>query len=209
MIVSTRDLQFRYDASKSFAFPDLEIGGGEEMLIIGKSGIGKTTLLHLLAGILRPSSGEVIVAGERLAKLSNSKRDKFRGKHIGIVYQRPHFVQSLTLWENLQLARYLSGNKPDNGHLKMLLEQLDLSDDKAQKALRLSQGQQQRATIAMAMANRPDLILADEPTSSLDDENSEAVLKMLRSHAQQTGATLIIITHDQRLKSTFQNQLEL
>lgn len=206
---STRGLIFSYSPSTAFSFPDVGLQSGEQLLVTGESGIGKTTFLHLAAGLLKPESGAITICGLDISALSHKKLDRFRGKNIGIIYQRPHFVKSLNLKENLLLAQLLSGNKQDQNKVKKTLEILGLGDKLHKKTSTLSQGEQQRASIARAVINRPALILADEPTSSLDDKNTEIVAELLREQAQQAEANLIIITHDNRLKSRFQNHLAL
>ena len=177
--------------------------------MLGKSGIGKTTLLHLMAGILRPKAGKVVVEGQELSILSNTKLDRFRGQHVGLIYQRPHFVHSLNLKENLFLVQYLAGKKKDLNRVKEVLGQLDIAAQMNNSPRNLSQGQQQRASIAMAMLNKPAVILADEPTSSLDDENCMKVIRLLKDQSAEVGASLIVITHDSRLKVEFKNSLTL
>lgn len=208
-MIQTQSLTFRYSSEVSFAFPDIVLEKNEHLLILGKSGIGKTTLLHLLAGILRPKAGSILIEDQELLTLSSSKLDRFRGQKMGLIYQNPHFVQSLTLKENLFLVQYLAGKKQNLNRVKEVLEQLDMLDQLNKSPRKLSQGQQQRASIAMAMLNKPSLILADEPTSSLDDENCRNVMQLLKDQSAEVGASLIVITHDARLKDQFQNSLTL
>ena len=169
-MIKTESLKFSYDGNKYFDFPDINLDSGENLLIIGNSGIGKTTLLHLLAGILKPKSGSINVSGIEISKFSDNELDKFRGDNIGIIFQRPHFISSLTINENLKLAKYLSPSKT-SGDAKKILESLNIRDKYQQKPNQLSEGEKQRASIALALINSPSLILADEPTSSLDDFN--------------------------------------
>ena len=134
--------------------------------------------------------------------------DRFRGKNIGIVFQKPHFINSLTVKENLQLAQYIS-KKIDKTRINSLLESLGIEDKANKKTLNLSQGEKQRVAIALAIVNSPKLILADEPTSSLDDLNCDKVINLLKDQAAKYKAKLIIITHDYRLKKHFKNTLSL
>ena len=134
--------------------------------------------------------------------------DRFRGKNIGIVFQKPHFINSLTVKENLQLAQYIS-KKIDKTRISSLLESLGIEDKANKKTLNLSQGEKQRVAIALAIVNSPKLILADEPTSSLDDLNCDKVINLLKYQAAKYKAKLIIITHDYRLKKHFKNTLSL
>ena len=207
-MIKTESLKFSYDGKKYFDFPDINLDSGENLLIIGNSGIGKTTLLHLLAGILKPESGSINVSGIDISKFSDSELDKFRGDNIGIVFQKPHFISSLTINENLKLAKYLSPSKT-SGDAKKILESLNIKGKYQQKPNQLSEGEKQRASIALALINSPSLILADEPTSSLDDFNCDNVIKLLKTQAKDHKAQLIVITHDARLKKHFKNNLNL
>ena len=207
-MISTKGLNFKYNDQASFSFPDINLGKDENLLIIGSSGIGKTTLLHLLAGLLESNSGSINLYGQDISKLTQHQIDKFRGQNIGIVFQKPHFVNSLTVKENLQLAQYL-GNKKDQNRIIDILSSLDILDKENKKPKKLSQGEKQRASIAMAIVNSPKLILADEPTSSLDDENCDRVIKLLKKQASEFKAQLIVITHDNRLKKHFKKSIKL
>tara|TARA_B100001173_G_scaffold57311_1_gene47961 strand:+ start:41 stop:664 length:624 start_codon:yes stop_codon:yes gene_type:complete len=207
-MISTKGLNFKYNEQASFSFPDINLGIDENLLIIGSSGIGKTTLLHLLAGLLESNSGSINLYGQDISKLTQHQIDKFRGQNIGIVFQKPHFVNSLTVKENLQLAQYL-GNKKDQNRIIDILSSLDILDKENKRPKKLSQGEKQRASIAMAIVNSPKLILADEPTSSLDDENCDRVIKLLKKQASEFKAQLIVITHDNRLKKHFKKSIKL
>jgi len=207
-MIITKDLKFKYNDQASFSFPDIKLAKDENLLIIGNSGIGKTTLLHLLAGLLKSNSGLINLHEQDINNLTQYQMDKFRGQNIGIVFQKPHFVNSLTVKENLQLAQYL-GNKEDKNRIIDILSSLDILDKKNKKPKKLSQGEKQRASIAMAIVNSPKLILADEPTSSLDDENCERVIRLLKKQASEFKAQLIVITHDNRLKKHFKKSIKL
>ena len=207
-MISTKGLNFKYNEQTSFSFPDINLDKDENLLIIGSSGIGKTTLLHLLAGLLESNSGSINLYGQDISKLTQHQIDKFRGQNIGIVFQKPHFVNSLTVKENLQLAQYL-GNKKDQNRIIDILSSLDILNKENKRPKKLSQGEKQRASIAMAIVNSPKLILADEPTSSLDDENCDRVIKLLKKQASEFKAQLIVITHDNRLKKHFKKSIKL
>ena len=207
-MIRTKGLNFNYNDQASFSFPDINLGKDENLLIIGSSGIGKTTLLHLLAGLLESDSGSINIYGQDISKLTQHQIDKFRGQNIGIVFQKPHFVNSLTVKENLQLAQYL-GNKLDQNRIVDILSSLGILEKENKKPKKLSQGEKQRASIAMAIVNSPKLILADEPTSSLDDENCDRVIKLLKKQASEFNAQLIVITHDNRLKKHFKKSIKL
>ena len=207
-MIKTKGVEFNYDNQVFFKFQDINLKSSENLLIIGSSGIGKTTLLHLLAGLLESSSGSIKLFEKELSELSSHQLDRFRKNNIGIVFQRPHFVNSLTVKENLQLAQYIA-NKKDNNRIENILKNLNILDKSDKKTNQLSQGEKQRASIALAIVNSPKLILADEPTSSLDDVNCDNVIKLLKKQATDFGAQLIVITHDSRLKKHFKNSIEL
>ncbi len=209
-MIETSALTFQYSNDQEvFKFPDLQLKHEEHLLILGKSGVGKTTLLHLLAGLLRPLSGTINIASQGLNSLNAAQLDRFRGKHIGLVFQNNHAIQSLTVRENLE-ARLFFSRKPQNTkEISDLLTELDLIDYKDRKVHRLSVGQLQRLAIALAVVHEPSVILADEPSSSLDDVNCNLVIKLLRAQAERTKANLIIITHDERVKSYFKNSLSI
>ncbi|MEY3195511.1 MAG: hypothetical protein RIQ78_1608 [Bacteroidota bacterium] len=208
-MLQTDLLRFSYSSERQFSFPNIACGAGKVLLITGQSGCGKTTLLHLLAGILRPKSGTVQVGTTALSQLSATASDRFRGQNIGLVYQRPHFLAALSVLDNLLLPPYF-GHKPTTR--KAVLElagQLGIEHTLHQLPARLSVGEQQRASIARAMVNRPQLILADEPTSALDDNNCATVIRLLTEQASECAAALVIVTHDGRLKEVVSHQIAL
>lgn len=208
-MITTKNIAFSYGKETHFNFPDIATSKGESLLITGGSGKGKTTLLHLLAGLQRPKSGEIVIEDTNIATLSEKKLDHFRGKYIGLVLQQSHFVASLNVLENVVLASWLATGKQAIEKARQLLVQLDLNDQLHKLPSQLSIGQQQRVSIARALINEPRLLLADEPTSSLDDENAFKVADMLTHLAKQYGTALVIVTHDQRLKDRFPNQISL
>ena len=205
----TRNIEFAYNAANHFRFPDITCNKGEHLLIMGPSGCGKTTLLHLLAGLLRPAKGYIRIGDVNITELSPSQVDRFRGTEIGIVFQVPHFIQSLTIAENVLMARYLNYLDEDAEHVRTLLEQLNIGKKYNSKTNELSQGELQRVSIARALVNQPSVILADEPTSSLDDDNCSEVVELLKKQAEATSSTLIVVTHDKRLSSVFNNAIKL
>lgn len=208
-MIVTKNIHFAYGTSAHFTFPDVAVASGQSLLITGGSGKGKTTLLHILGGLLRPKSGKVLIEDTNIATLSEKKLDHFRGRHIGLVLQQAYFVASLSVLENVVLASWLSTGKQATVKATQLLGQLGLKDHLYKLPSQLSIGQQQRVSIARALINEPSLLLADEPTSSLDDENAHRVADMLAQLAAQYGTALIIVTHDQRLKERFPNQISL
>ncbi|MDN5205645.1 ATP-binding cassette domain-containing protein [Fulvivirgaceae bacterium BMA10] len=208
-MISIKDLIYQYNSETRISFPDWQLDTRGQALILGKSGCGKTTLLHLLGGLLQPSSGSVFIDDQDLTKLTGSELDHFRGQHIGFVFQKPHLIKALNVQENLFLAQHLAGIPKDKERVLEVLKTLDLLEKRKSKVYELSEGQAQRASIARAVLNKPALILADEPTSSLDDENCARVIEILLDQAKSQGAALVIATHDQRLKNQVQSSLNL
>jgi ABC-type lipoprotein export system ATPase subunit len=208
-MLTTKNLQFQYASAKPMSFPDIDLQRGEQGLLLGQSGSGKTTLLHLLGGLLSPKSGEVCINDQNLSLLRGAELDRFRGRNIGIIFQTAHFVRSLTVEENLIIAQQLAGSKVDKSLIVSFLEKLNLAHKMKSKPHELSIGEAQRANIARALINAPSVILADEPTSALDDTNAEEVIKLLEQQAAAVNATLLIVTHDGRLKSYFKKQIQL
>lgn len=208
-MIQTKNITFSYAQGETFHFPDLNCEAGETLLITGNSGKGKTTYLHLLAGLLQPSSGEISIENTTIQTLSNKKLDQFRGKNIGLVLQQSHFISSFTVLENIVLASWLGSKKDATSVAKDLLQQLDLELHWHKLPSQLSVGQQQRVSIARALINSPKVVLADEPTSSLDDKNALIVSDLLQSLTKKYHAALLIVTHDSRLKKKFSNQIVL
>ena len=208
-MLKTQNLNFKYDKDNQFSFPDIDCEAGKALLIIGESGKGKTTLLHLLAGLLKVKKGDVWVGDALISKFKTADLDRFRGQHIGIIFQQSHFIKSLSVKENLLLAQHLAAVPQSVDRIKDLLSRLNISAKLNSKTQELSQGEQQRVAIARALLNQPKLILADEPTASLDDKNCQQVIQLLKEQAAQEKATLIIVTHDLCLKENFEKQLFL
>lgn len=208
-MISLQNCTQKYSPETVVHLPDLALKNSENLLVTGLSGSGKSTLLHILAGILHPSEGVYKIDGTEILSLSESGRDRFRGKNIGIVYQQMHLIKSLTVADNIRVARYMAGLKPDRKRLKGICNTLEIGDKLNRYPDELSQGQKQRVAIARAVVNNPVLLLADEPTSSLDDLRSESVINLLKESASISGASLIVSTHDSRVKKHFSNVLNL
>ena len=208
-MISTRQLLFQYNSETHFEFSDLKCKAGETLLITGASGKGKTTLLHLLGGLLKPTSGEIFINQTNICALSAKKLDHFRGQNIGLILQKAHFIASLNVLENIELASWLTDKTKKKEKAKELLMLLGLDSISNKLPSQLSVGQQQRVSIARALINEPKLLLADEPTSSLDDENAKIVAELLANLSAKYNAALIIVTHDQRLKERFKTAIEL
>lgn len=206
-MLSTKELAYSYDNTNWISFPDMKCNAGDSYLILGQSGTGKTTFLHLLSGLLKPMKGDISIGDKSLSKLSDAQLDKFRGKHIGVVFQQAHFISSLSVADNLKLAQKLSGNPVDDGRIKELLDTLNIGHKINALTKDLSVGERQRVAIARAVINKPSILLADEPTSALDDKNCEEVLDLLERTAKDANAILMIVTHDNRLTRRFDNQI--
>ncbi|HUR31049.1 MAG TPA: ATP-binding cassette domain-containing protein, partial [Saprospiraceae bacterium] len=202
-------LSYTYPGQSEMIFPDIECNENEHALILGQSGVGKTTLLHLLGGILKPMKGEIMIGGTSMHALSGKHLDKFRGKHIGLIFQKAHFIRSLTALENLLLTQDLSGNVVDKKQAVHLMQRLGLEHKTKSQTHLLSVGEQQRLAIARALINKPDVILADEPSSALDDENCVKMINLLLEVANENNANLIIVTHDNRIKDLIEKKIFL
>ncbi len=203
------DLQHAYDGTQVLSVASFNAQRGEHWLVQGRSGSGKSTLLHILAGLLRPTRGAVVVAGQPLSDLKPGQLDRFRGQTIGIVLQQLHLVATLTVEKNVLLAQYLSGIGQDRRRVAEVLAGLDLADKSGAYPHELSHGQAQRVAVARAVVNRPRLLLADEPTSNLDDERCMQALELLQTQARACNATLLIATHDRRITARVPNHFSL
>jgi ABC-type lipoprotein export system ATPase subunit len=206
---SIKNLRHAYNGAEALSVPAWQAEQGSHWLILGPSGSGKTTLLHVLAGILRPTAGTATVAGEDILAMRPAALDRFRGRHIGLVLQRLHLISSLSVIGNLLLAQYLAGLPEDRARAEEALAALDLGGRSAAHPHELSFGQAQRVAVARAMVNRPKLLLADEPTSNLDDARCLQALDLLQAQARACNATLVIATHDQRIRARVPLQFEL
>lgn len=187
----------------------LEVPAGGRLLVLGQSGSGKSTLLHVLGGLLRPNEGTVRVDDQELGGLSEAALDRFRGRRIGVVFQRLHLFETLTVRENLRAAQFFAGVPQDEGRVREVLGRVDLAAKADAYPSALSQGQRQRVVLARAVVNRPAVLLADEPTSSLDDVRTEAVMELLEREADAAGAALVVATHDARIRGRFGTTLDL
>jgi putative ABC transport system ATP-binding protein len=208
-MIAVRGLAHRYGAAEALRLPDWRVAQGDRWLVLGPSGCGKTTLLHIVAGLVRPSEGRVEVAGQDISSLSGSNLDRWRAGTIGIVLQALHLVKHLSVRDNLRLAQYLAKAPQDDARIDDTLGALGVAAKSARRPSELSQGEQQRVAIARAVVNRPKLVLADEPTANLDDAAAATVVDLLTEQAARHGATLVVATHDARVKGKFRERLEL
>ena len=208
-MVKTEGLQFTYPGGQAFEFPDIILNSQEHLLVLGPSGVGKTTLLHLLSGILPASSGSIVINETEITALDRKGLDLFRGAYVGLIFQQYHFIKSLNVDENLRLRQNFPKKTMDKERRLAIAERLGLTPYLKKKVMQLSQGQQQRLSIALGLIHRPQVVFADEPTSNLDDFNCDQVIKLLKDEAELCGSSLVIITHDQRVTQHFSNQIVL
>lgn len=204
-IVSTAQVSYYYPKAEKLVFPDIQIAKGQHTLLLGDSGTGKTTLLNLLGGLARPTEGIIKINDQDLNTLSDPKLDQFRAQHIGFIFQEAHLLRNLTVLENIKLAQSLADKKVDKAEIIRILGQLQLDQKANAYPNALSRGQLQRAAIARSIVNKPALLIADEPTAALDDTNTARVLDLLLQMANTAGSTLLITTHDKRIKDRFDN----
>jgi putative ABC transport system ATP-binding protein len=208
-MIAVRGLAHRYGAVEALRLAEWKVAQGERWLVLGASGSGKSTLLHALAGLIQPSEGEIEVAGENLRRLEGGRLDRWRGTTVGIVLQALHLVKHLSVRDNLRLAQYLAHVPQDDARIGDTLAALGVVPKAGRRPTELSQGEQQRVAIARAVVNRPKLLLADEPTANLDDAAAAKVVDLLSEQAARHGATLVVATHDARVKGKFRERLEL
>jgi putative ABC transport system ATP-binding protein len=178
------------------------LDAAEQLALRGESGCGKTTFLHLLAGVLVPDAGEIALAGEAMAPAGERERDRLRARRIGYVFQTFNLLQGLTVLENVQLPLRFAG-AGDPARARALLERLGVGALAARFPRTLSTGQQQRVAVARALVNRPRLVLADEPTANLDARHATAALELLRAVCAEEQAALLLVSHDERALSQF------
>jgi putative ABC transport system ATP-binding protein len=212
-------LQKRYVAPDGTSVPVIDIESfnlkdAEQVALIGTSGSGKTTLLHMIAGILAPDSGRIMfdIDGQGMvdvARLAEAQRDVFRGRYVGYIFQTHHLLQGFTALENVLLGMSFTGHPADRGWAKHLLDEVGLSDRLDYKPAKLSVGQQQRVAVARALASRPKLVLADEPTGALDAKSAQSVLALIRKLCAEVGAGLLMVTHDLELAGQLQRTVAL
>jgi putative ABC transport system ATP-binding protein len=199
-MIQTRGLAYRYADGVALHFPDVELPQGGVLLLRGRSGAGKSTWLSLVAGLLTPAAGELVVAGQSLPALRPVQRDAWRARHVGFLPQKLHLSPALSVAGNLGLAYYAAGLPEDGAAIHAALQALGVAELAARRPVQLSGGQAQRVALARAVLLSPRVILADEPTASLDDAAAQDALALLQATAQRCGATLVIATHDARVR---------
>ncbi len=182
--------------------PDFFLGSGEQRALRGESGSGKTTLLNLIAGILTPDAGSITVDGIDISRLKESARDRFRAEHLGYIFQSFNLLQGHTVLENVLLGMSFARGA-DASHARTLLSRVGLADRLHHFPRQLSTGQQQRVALARALANRPKLVLADEPTGNLDRRHGGDALNLIREICRETGSALLLVSHDEDVLAAF------
>jgi len=208
-VLAVSNVRYTYPGRLPLEFPDCVLGAGDVAALVGPSGSGKSTLLMLIAGLLKMQTGLIEVAGQVVGTVQGAAADRQRGQSIGMVLQSFQLLPNMTVLENLTVAQFLARRPPDRDGALAALEALAIADLAHERPGRLSRGQVQRAAIARAVVNRPALILADEPTSSLDDDAADAALGLLIGEARRRGTALLIATHDGRVKAHVPNVVAL
>ncbi|MFI5446791.1 ABC transporter ATP-binding protein [Polaromonas sp. UC242_47] len=206
-MIRTRQLAYQYAGSPELRFEDMDVAQGGVLLLRGDSGSGKSTWLALAAGLLTPGAGDITVAGQSLTALGKVAGDAWRAKTIGFLPQKLHLSSALTVHANLAMAQWAAGQAQDERRIAEVLTALDVQDLAARKPAQLSGGQAQRVALARAVLLQPQVILADEPTASLDDEAARQAVALLQATASRYKATLVIATHDSRIAASLDAQI--
>lgn len=206
-VLEVTDLKKSYRSPDGDVTPIVDVAGfaveaGAQVALRGSSGSGKTTFLNLLAGILQADAGRIVLGGEEMSGNSESKRDRIRATHLGYVFQTFNLLQGYTALENVMLGM-LFGKGADDGFARALLERVGLKDRMNYRPRQLSVGQQQRVAVARALANRPNVVLADEPTGNLDHHHAKEALGLIRDICRENGAALLLVSHDREILSQF------
>lgn len=202
------------DIRKSFREPDggtlpilnvrqYAVAAGEQAVLMGRSGSGKTTLLHIIAGISRPDHGSVEIAGVDITRLTEAACDRFRADNIGYVFQTFNLLPGFSAFENVLLGMSFSNGSPDSQRAQRLLERVGLGARMSHKPRQLSVGEQQRVAVARALANRPKLLLADEPTANVDTGHQQAVIELLKQTCEEEKVALVLVTHTPEVAEQF------
>ena len=205
MLFKILNLEFKLKAKSILKKIDFTIEKNKHLLILGSSGCGKTTLINLMTGLLKPSSGEIFFEDKNYSLLSDQELDNLRSENFGLIFQKLHLIKHLNIEQNISLAK----NKSHSLNINELINDLGLFGRNKQIAKNLSVGESQRVAIARGIANNPEVIFADEPTSALDELNTKKVIELLFTQAKKTYATLIVSSHDYRIKKYFSNILEM
>lgn len=213
-MIKVRDLEFRYpDSAFQLRVAALDIASGERVAFVGSSGCGKTTLAHLIAGIHQPASGSLSVGAHDLHRLGDAARRNFRISEVGLIFQEFALLDYLDVEENILLPFFINStltfDQKSRDSARDLADRLGIGDKLKRHPAQLSGGEKQRVAIGRALVTRPGLIIADEPTGNLDPQNSAAVTDLISSMAQQSGATLIMVTHDRAVLEKFDRSIDI
>lgn len=206
-MISTRQLAYQYPGGAELRFDDIDVPQGGVLLLRGASGSGKSTWLALAAGLLTPTAGDITVAGQSLTALGKVAGDAWRARTIGFLPQKLHLSSALTVHANLAIAQWAAGQAQDDARIREALTALGVNELATRKPAQLSGGQAQRVALARAVLLQPQVILADEPTASLDDDAARQAVELLQTTARQQGATLVIATHDSRVSANLDSQI--
>ena len=207
-ILHLRDVKKNYiqpDGSelRILDIPDFRIAFGEQLVLVGKSGCGKTTLLHVIAGISRPDSGKVRIDDLDITLMSEAECDRFRAEKIGYVFQTFNLLAAFSALENVLIAMRFASGRPDKARAKHLLDRVGLGHRVTHRPTQLSVGEQQRVAVARALANRPKILLADEPTANVDAGHQQQVLDLIRETCREENVALMIVTHSPEVAGQF------
>ena len=208
MSIELSGVRKSYRGATVLSIPRLSIPKGAQWIITGESGSGKTTFLNLVSGILTPDCGTITVSGTEITRLSEPARDRFRARKIGIVFQTFNLLQGFTARENVLLGM-LFADQVDESRAGALLDRVGLAEKRHQNPDTLSVGQQQRVAIARALANRPEILLADEPTGNLDPKTGESIIELLKDVCREQGTTLLCVTHQPQVMASFKDVTDL
>ena len=218
ILIEVRDLQYVYPGHKTptIHIPDFSVVRGEELFLYGPSGTGKTTLLELLSGVLKPTQGTLKILGCDFAQMTDADRDAFRAEHMGYVFQNFNLIPYLTVKENIQLPLHLSAARRarlESVDTEMVIRaicgNLGIANLLDKKVIELSVGQQQRVAVARALIGKPDIVLADEPTSALDSDHREKFLNLMFELSELYGTTVIFVSHDRSIEKLFTRSISL
>ena len=208
MIALVRNLEVHYSIGgerlKVLDIPNWSVAAGEQIAIVGPSGSGKSTLLHVLAGLLLPSNGTVEVCGEQLDQMSEPARDRHRAAHVGYIFQNFNLLQGYTAIGNVLLGMTFSGNQSSSAKAESLLRQVGLGHRLKHRPAEMSLGEQQRVAVARALANKPELLLADEPTGSLDPAHTAEIIQILHEVSSEHGCALVVVSHEEKIIQQFE-----
>jgi len=208
MIAVVENIEVHYDLGaeklKVLDIPHWSVSAGEQVAVAGPSGSGKSTLLHVLAGLMLPSAGTVEVCGVQIDQLGESARDRHRAAHIGYIFQNFNLLQGYTAIENVLLGMTFSGKESSRAEAESLLKQVGLAHRLKHRPAEMSLGEQQRVAVARALANKPELLLADEPTGSLDPAHTNDIIQMLRDVSRDHGCALVVVSHEEEIIGRFE-----